>query len=98
MIVTHGVARQVSSIAEGHEMLLPHIILALRLVANNMRNHKVIMIQRLRQRVLGVAKQTLLATERSVRERAASESRLLTQCLWFTIIEEQPVGWFLLRG
>lgn len=104
MIVAHGVARQVSRIAEGHEVLLPHIVLALRLVVNNMRDNKVIMIQRLRQRILGVSKQTLHSTEidqRSEREReemTRTEREILTQCLLLTIIEEQPVGWFLLRG
>lgn len=78
MIVAHGVARQVSRIAEGHEVLLPHIVLALRLVINNMRDNKVIMIQRLRQRILGVSKQTLHSTEidqRSERERGNDKDR-----------------------
>lgn len=63
MIVAHGVARQVSCIAEGHKVLLPHIVLALRLVVDNMRHNKVIMIQRLRQRILGVAQYALHPTE-----------------------------------
>lgn len=63
MIVAHGVARQVSCIAEGHKVLLPHIVLALRLVVDNMRHNKVIMIQRLRQRILGVAQYALHSTE-----------------------------------
>lgn len=64
MIMAHGVARQVSGIAERHEMLLLDIVFALRLVADDVRHHKVIMIKRLRQGILRVAQQTLATADK----------------------------------
>lgn len=59
VILVHGVAGQVSSVAQGHEMLLLHIVLALRLVALNVGHHKVVMVEGLRQGILGVSQQAL---------------------------------------
>lgn len=59
MIVTHGVARQMSGIAKRHKVLLLHIVFALRLVAYDVGDHKVIMIQGLCESILCVAQQAL---------------------------------------
>lgn len=65
MIVAHGIARQVAGIAKRHKVLLLYIIFALRLVANNVGDHKVIMIQRLSESILRVAQQALAILSRS---------------------------------
>jgi len=59
VVLAHRVAGQVAGVAEGHEVLLLHVVLALRLVADDVGHHEVVVVQGLRQGVLGVAKQAL---------------------------------------
>lgn len=95
MIVAHGVARQVSRIAEGHEMLFPHIVLALWLVANYMRHNKVIMIQCLRQRILGVTKHPLHSTEKGQQERKNRNRELATYTMFIVHYNRGAACWLV---
>lgn len=100
MIMAHSVSGQMASVAEGHEVLLLHVVLALRLVTDDVCHHEVVVIQGLRQCILRVAQKALL---RYKIRYLMTNSRLkpfhsLTQFFWLTMMVEQPVGWFLLRG